>query len=165
MALSENQIVRYGRQILLRDVGGRGQERLLASPVRVIGSGPEIDDAVAYLVAGGTPVELVGPPSRGFFSGVRLEPLTAAPVVELVLHGEPTTLKSLVVVGQGVAFRSNAGCDSCWKVMLDSPLTPAPLPAAAGRGRPSVHLAKPRREEAVESLGPGQRTQVSLPRR
>ena len=142
MALSEDQIVRYGRQILLRDVGGRGQERLLTSPVRVIGSGPAIDDAVAYLVAGGTPVELVGPPLRGFLSGVRLQPLISPPVVELVLDGEPTTLKSLVVVGQGVAFRTSAACDSCWTAMLSStPLSPSPLPAGAGRGSPVGALA------------------------
>ena len=62
MALSEDQIVRFGRQILLRELGGRGQERLLSSPVRVLGAGPAIDGAIAWLLAGGTPVEL---PERG----------------------------------------------------------------------------------------------------
>ena len=33
MALREDQILRYSRQILLREVGGRGQEKLLAGGV------------------------------------------------------------------------------------------------------------------------------------
>ena len=140
MALREDQIVRYGRQILLREVGGKGQERLLASPVRVIGSGPAIDDAVAWLVSGGTPVESVGAPSSGFLAGVPLPPMSSAPVVELVALGEKTTSKALIVIGNGVAFRTASACDSCWQEML-SPLTPAPLPAGAGRGSPLGALA------------------------
>jgi hypothetical protein len=133
MALREAQIVRYGRQILLRELGGRGQERLLASPVRVIGSGPAIDDAVAFLVAGGTPVELVGPPVQGFFAQVPLEPPTAPAIAELVLRGEEAraSLKALVVVGRGVAFRTPEACDSCWKALLSSLEATPPAPAGA----------------------------------
>ncbi len=53
MALSDPQIERYSRQIILGQVGGRGQERLLKSRLWLIG---EIGDAarvLAYLVAAG----------------------------------------------------------------------------------------------------------------
>ena len=39
MALREEQILRYSRQILLREVGGRGQEKLLAGGVRLKAAG------------------------------------------------------------------------------------------------------------------------------
>jgi len=38
--LTDAQIERYGRQIILPEVGGRGQERLLAARVAVAGAGP-----------------------------------------------------------------------------------------------------------------------------
>jgi hypothetical protein len=56
MALSEDQIQRYSRQILLKEVGGRGQEALLAGGVRLEGSGAAGLMAAAYLAAGGTPM-------------------------------------------------------------------------------------------------------------
>jgi [CysO sulfur-carrier protein]-S-L-cysteine hydrolase len=55
--LSEPQIQRYARQILLRDVGGHGQEALARVGVRLEGTGPVLTAAAAYLRAGGTPVE------------------------------------------------------------------------------------------------------------
>lgn len=120
--LREDQIVRYGRQILLREVGGRGQERLLSSPVRVLGHGPAIDDAVAWLVAGGTPVEL--PP--GFTpAGFPPDPLnpdakSARPaVLELTTVDLRSTAKTQVVVGAGVAFRGPSACDACWAELLE----------------------------------------------
>ena len=126
MPLREDQIVRYGRQILLRELGGRGQERLLTSPVRVIGSGPAIDDAVAWLLAGGTPVELIGAPPGGFLTGVALDPVGLAPVAELVLRGQSFTQRAVVVMGAGVAWRTPSACDECWETVL-SGLGPEPL--------------------------------------
>ena len=56
MALREDQILRYSRQILLKHVGGRGQEALLEGGVRLEGAGPSGLTAAAYLAAGGAPV-------------------------------------------------------------------------------------------------------------
>lgn len=53
MPLTETQIERYERQILLEEVGGKGQERLLAATVRVKGNGVGADEAVTYLAAAG----------------------------------------------------------------------------------------------------------------
>src|SRR5256886_634716 len=40
---------RYGRQVILREVGGRGQQRLLAARVAVAGAGPAATAAVTLL--------------------------------------------------------------------------------------------------------------------
>lgn len=37
--LTESQVERYSRQIILPEVGGRGQERLFAARVRIVGTG------------------------------------------------------------------------------------------------------------------------------
>lgn len=119
--MREDQIIRYGRQILLRDVGGKGQERLLASPVHVLGGGPVLEDAVAYLLAGGTPISLApGVWVGGFLTGAGLDALnpdTASgkpPVAELLPLEQSSTAPVQVVVGAGVAFRDAAACDQCW---------------------------------------------------
>ncbi|RKG76934.1 HesA/MoeB/ThiF family protein [Corallococcus terminator] len=68
MALSEDQILRYSRQILLREVGGRGQEALLSGGARVDGLGASGLTATAYLAGGGTPVTGVGGLTMGPWS-------------------------------------------------------------------------------------------------
>ena len=111
--MREDQIVRYGRQILLRDLGGKGQERLLASPVRVLGGGPALDEAITYLLAGGTPIELApGVAVGGFLTGAELTALnpdavpSRPPVADLLPHELHSEVAQQVVVGAGVAFRT-----------------------------------------------------------
>ncbi len=53
MALSSEQNVRYARQILLPEVGGAGQARLLAAKVLVIGAGGLGSPLLLYLAAAG----------------------------------------------------------------------------------------------------------------
>jgi len=53
MALSEEQAERYGRHIVLEQVGGSGQEKLLASKVLIIGVGGLGSPASLYLAAAG----------------------------------------------------------------------------------------------------------------
>lgn len=53
MVLSDRQIERYSRQIILPEVGGRGQERLLASVVVVAGAGDLTATAARYLAGAG----------------------------------------------------------------------------------------------------------------
>ncbi len=68
--LSEEQIHRYSRQILLGRVGGVGQQRLLALGAQAVGQGPALPMAIAYLGAGGTSVRAqngsVAPGDEGF---------------------------------------------------------------------------------------------------
>jgi molybdopterin/thiamine biosynthesis adenylyltransferase len=53
MNLTEEQIERYSRQIILPEVGGKGQERLLAGKVLIVGAGGLGSPAALYLAAAG----------------------------------------------------------------------------------------------------------------
>ncbi|MFH0793077.1 MAG: ThiF family adenylyltransferase, partial [bacterium] len=53
MALTEQQIERYSRHILLPEVGGKGQQKLLNSSVLCIGAGGLGSPALFYLAAAG----------------------------------------------------------------------------------------------------------------
>ena len=53
MSFSEDQINRYARHILLREVGGEGQKKLLNSRVLVIGAGGLGSPNILYLAAAG----------------------------------------------------------------------------------------------------------------
>lgn len=53
MGLTELQIERYSRHIILEQVGGVGQEKLLASKVLIVGAGALGSPAALYLAAGG----------------------------------------------------------------------------------------------------------------
>ena len=53
MSLTEAQIDRYSRQIIVPHIGGRGQERLLAARILLAGDAPDIEAPLAYLVGAG----------------------------------------------------------------------------------------------------------------
>ena len=53
MDFTENQIHRYARHILLKEVGGVGQEKLLKSKVLVLGAGGLGSPVILYLAAAG----------------------------------------------------------------------------------------------------------------
>ena len=53
MPLTEQQIERYSRHIILAEVGGAGQEKLLSSSVLIIGAGGIGSPAALYLAAAG----------------------------------------------------------------------------------------------------------------
>lgn len=67
MSLREDQIRRYSRHVLLPDVGGRGQQRLLAGAVRVAVGPGRIAELVAltYLAAAGVGTLVVEGDSAG----------------------------------------------------------------------------------------------------
>lgn len=53
MSLNEEQIERYSRHIILPEVGGKGQEKLLAGKVLIVGAGGLGSPAALYLAAAG----------------------------------------------------------------------------------------------------------------
>ena len=53
MSLSDSQLDRYARHIVLRDIGGAGQAKLLSSHVLLIGAGGIGCPAIQYLAAAG----------------------------------------------------------------------------------------------------------------
>jgi hypothetical protein len=53
MALSDAQIERYSRQIIVPRVGGRAQERMLASRLLLIGALDDLTEPLAYLAGAG----------------------------------------------------------------------------------------------------------------
>ncbi len=52
-SLSEDEVERYSRQIILSEIGGKGQEKLLNSSVLVVGSGGLGSPVLLYLAAAG----------------------------------------------------------------------------------------------------------------
>jgi molybdopterin-synthase adenylyltransferase len=53
MTLSDEQLDRYARHIVLRDIGGAGQSKLLSSHVLLVGAGGIGCPAIQYLAAAG----------------------------------------------------------------------------------------------------------------
>jgi len=53
MSLSDEQLDRYARHIVLREIGGEGQRRLLAAEVAIVGAGGIGSPAIQYLAAAG----------------------------------------------------------------------------------------------------------------
>lgn len=114
MGLSEPQILRYSRQILLKEIGGVGQSRLLGAAVAIDAEGPAFVTAGAYLAAGGSPVR-----ARFALEGFDPELDPAAPVrVALGDRGTKRSAGAEVAVGSAegsprVVFRGQQGCAEC----------------------------------------------------
>jgi hypothetical protein len=53
MSLTDAQIDRYSRQIIVPRIGGRGQERLVAARILLVGDARDIEAPLAYLVGAG----------------------------------------------------------------------------------------------------------------
>lgn len=64
MALSDEQLERYSRHIILKEIGSRGQKKLLQSRVLIIGAGGLGAPAAMYLAAAGVGTIGIADPDR-----------------------------------------------------------------------------------------------------
>ncbi len=107
--LTEPQIQRYARQILLHDVGEKGQEALGAVEVALALDGPAGGAAAAYLRAGGTEVHLPVTPGAPWAFTPALVGSTPGAILQVVTAPrapEPA----------GVVVGSAAGAQVLWSI-------------------------------------------------
>jgi hypothetical protein len=143
MELRDDQVERYSRQLLLREIGGGGQRALLSAAVELHGEGAALEVALAYLAASGVAVEAAAPRSavgewnpdaRGPRPGaVRVQlgagPLGSAQVRAPAVWVGGTTGGALRVWGLPAG-----GCIPCAVRALAGlgPVPPGPLSVVAG---------------------------------
>ncbi|MCU0698079.1 MAG: hypothetical protein MUC96_16355 [Myxococcaceae bacterium] len=163
MPLSEAQVQRYSRQILLKEVGGRGQLRLLAAPFEVAGASSALDVAVAYLAASGTPLRSPFE-HHGFVAGVALPQFS--PDVEVMgpvagwlgpleaLGTAPTELHR-VGLGPGVVVAARALAVSPREVVPGDDVDPVSVGALAALMAQRLVLALERAEVVTARFSGG----------
>lgn len=132
MSLSEHQIARYSRQILLKDVGGKGQRALAQATVALVGDGRALEIAGAYLAAGGTPV--VGRPGPMPFT-----PASGPTAGELVASPARPSRLPAVVIGDGVVL--SASSDACLACVQATAATFAAPPKTTQAASLGAHAA------------------------
>lgn len=160
--MHEHQIQRYSRQILLREVGGRGQTKLLTRAVEVSGQSSALTIAAEYLSAAGSPLRLTDVASlRGGFG----LPFDVAPTasVFLTLSTEARVSPGLAAVTLGahaVAYVSATGCRACFANAAASSapnaieLDPVMLGSLAALAAQRLLLDLPTESVGVISAGP-----------
>ncbi len=158
MPLSDAQIERYSRQIILPEIGGAGQERLLAATVELHGAGPLAAMAARYLAGGGVGhlrlVDDAGDAAALCAELTALNPecivtrgaAAASVAVTLALDLPLAVLDGLVRAGaphliaagwagdSGWLHSGNAGCAGCAARASAAPPTTAGLLAAPATG-------------------------------
>jgi molybdopterin/thiamine biosynthesis adenylyltransferase len=89
--LTEQQVERYSRQIILPQVGGRGQQRLLEAAVAIVGADDRCATAAVYLAASGVGTLGISPTAAPALTGVNpdcahrhLPPVTRATAAAIV---------------------------------------------------------------------------------
>jgi proteasome lid subunit RPN8/RPN11 len=110
--LSEPQIQRYARQLLLRDVGEKGQQALGGFEISLAVDGAVADAAAAYLRAGGTEVQR--PVTRGSPWALTPPILDSAPGAILQVVPAPRAPEPA-----GVVLGSAAGGHVLWSISSD----------------------------------------------
>ncbi len=94
MARDDAYVERYSRQLILSEIGPRGQERLAAARVAVAARGAAADRVVAYLAAAGVGTLAVAAEQRALVDpqqpGVHLEPLPSGATPQVAAHHATT---------------------------------------------------------------------------
>jgi len=133
--LTEPQIQRYARQVLLRDVGERGQEALGAVEVELQLDGAVAAAAATYLRAGGTPVRSTFAADGPWASTAPLLSGSSAPGRLSVLAAPAIPERAGIVLGSSAGNHllwsiAGDGCRACLRRRVAA-LQPPQVPAAA----------------------------------
>jgi hypothetical protein len=158
VTLDDAAVERYSRQILLDDVGGRGQERLCATRVTVRGAGTAAAFAARLFHAAGLVVELDDGP---------LDTLDAVVASRGVVRAREGVVATLV----GAPCLACAG-DDVWRVGAGAPpaartadVEAAPLPAGvtdAGAAPPPGGIVDVPAAQALGALVAAEGIRVAL---
>ena len=155
MPLSDRQIERYSRQIIVPRVGGRAQERLLGSRLLIAGDPDDIEPAILYMAGAGVGnIDIAASSSPERIDAIaasastlnddvaiaHLNDASARPDVAMVIAGSAEALAHI----SAIAARFTA---TRWVIArVDAPgriavmPSPPPCPRCAGDG---LMLAKP----------------------
>lgn len=99
MTLSDDQLDRYARQIVLKEIGGEGQRRLLAARVALVGAGGIGAPAIQYLAAAGI----------GTLRVIDDDQVTLDNLQRQILFGTRDVGRAKTEVAQEIAARLNPG--------------------------------------------------------
>ena len=100
LGLTEEQIQRYSRHILLSEVGGEGQRELLASSVLVVGAGGLGSPVLLYLAAAGV----------GRLGVADADTVELSNLQRQIIHGTPDVGRSKVLSAQDAIREINPDC-------------------------------------------------------
>jgi adenylyltransferase/sulfurtransferase len=100
MSLTDSQLERYQRHILLKEIGGAGQARLLSAQVVVIGAGGIGCPAIAYLAAAGIGTIRVVDPDQVSLSNLQRQ----------ILFGTSDVGREKAEVARDAVARLNPDC-------------------------------------------------------
>jgi hypothetical protein len=142
MVLTDTQIERYSRQIIVPGIGERAQERLLASRVAIVAAPADVSGAVAYLAGAGIGRIAVHPVGDGAPYRALIErvcDLNADVSVEIASDETPDQCDlMLALIGDALAaevalrIAREHRCNAAIVARLDTPgrvaLLPAPPP-------------------------------------
>ena len=150
MALTDAQIDRYSRQIIVPHIGGRGQERLLGARMLIAGDARDVEAPLAYLIGAGVGTIRVKP------SAGKVALTETNPDVSITYDEEPGTFDlGLTIVGSEAARKiaekiaRNRNVHALVVARLDAPGKIALMPDAAN---PSLASAFGVRAEAAEFI-------------
>jgi len=136
--LTDAQIERYSRQIIVPRLGGRGQERLLAARLLLVGDAPDIEAPLAYLVGAGVGtinVRLAGG-HRGFAKNIAGAHKLNSDVSVAIADGPPAPADlALLVLGTEAARKLVDDLDDVRALViarLDAPGKIAIIPETQG---------------------------------
>lgn len=97
MQFREDQIARYSRHIILKEVGGKGQEKLLSAKVLVIGAGGLGSPVAMYLAAAGV----------GTIGLIDMDSVDLSNLQRQIMHSQKTVGVPKVLSGARTLTRMN----------------------------------------------------------